>query len=216
MVPYYAARGYNYLTINVNYRHTKIKYRINVIGICLLILFSSLINKERRLLVIKPRNANMEIDYMVLSLVIFVILLVVMFATVKVDYVGAGANNLSRVPVDMLNERNPSGLRKGVNLASLPTTASNNRKSTGAINSSARTANGSVDAVGKNNPSAPKYGLFNLPEKDNYMSPQLREQIDTLRTQYYYDNCQYTLLPHSGGPVPSATSSNIAANSNRK
>ena len=158
----------------------------------------------------------MEIDYMVLSLVIFIILLVVMFATVKVDYVGAGDNRLSGVPVDMLNERNLNGLRKGVNLASLPTTASNNRKSTGATNSSARTANGTADAVGKNNPSAPKYGLFNLPEKDDYMSPQLREQIDTLRTQYYYDNCQYTLLPPSGGPVPSATSSNIAANSNRK
>lgn len=148
----------------------------------------------------------MEIDYMVLSLVIFIILLVVMFTTVKVDYVGAGDNSLAGVPVDMLNERNPNGLRQGVNLASLSTTASNNRKSTGATNSSGRTANGTADAVGKNNPSAPKYGLFNLPEKDDYMSPQLREQIDTLRTQYYYDNCQYTLLP------PGDT----AANSNRK
>ena len=138
----------------------------------------------------------MEIDYMVLSLVIFIILLVVMFATVKVDYVGAGDNSLYRVPVDMLNERNPSGLRNGVNLASLPAA---NRKS-------AKTANGTADAVGKNNPSAPKYGLFNLPEKDDYMSPELREQIDTLRTQYYYDNCQYTLLP-SGGTI---------VNSNRK
>lgn len=136
---------------------------------------------------------------MVLSLVIFIILLVVMFATVKVDYVGAGDNKLYRVPVDMLNERSPSGVRPGSNLASLP--AANNRKSTNATNSSARTANGTADAVGKNNPSAPKYGLFNLPEKDEYMSPQLREQIDTLRTQYYYDNCQYTLLPNSGSPI---------------
>ena len=135
---------------------------------------------------------------MVLSLVIFIILLVVMFATVKVDYVGAGDNKLSRVPVDMLNERSPSGVRPGFNLASLPAT---NRKATNATNSSARTANGTADAVGKNNPSAPKYGLFNLPEKDEYMSPQLREQIDTLRTQYYYDNCQYTLLPSSGSPI---------------
>ncbi len=135
----------------------------------------------------------MEIDYMVLSLVIFIILMVLMFATVKVDYVGAGDNRLSGVPVDMLNERNPTGLRKGFNLASLPA-------------SKAKTANGSVDAVGKNNPSAPKYGLFNLPEKDDYMSPQLREQIDTLRTQYYYDNCQYTLLPQAGTMITSANS----------
>lgn len=139
------------------------------------------------------------VDYMVLSLVIFIILLVLMFATVKVDYVGAGDNQLAGVPVDMLNERSPSGLRKGLNLASLPAGANN------------KTANGSADAVGKNNPSAPKYGLFNLPGKDDYMSPQLREQIDTLRTQYYYDNCQYTLLPPTSIPV-AATGSN----SNRK
>jgi hypothetical protein len=137
-------------------------------------------------------------DYMVLSLVIFIVILVVMFATVKIDYVGSGDNRLARVPVDMLNERSPTGVRKGFNLASLPAT---NSKSTNATNSLARTANGSADAVGKNNPSAPKYGLFNLPEKDDYMSPQLREQIDTLRTQYYYDNCQYTLLPSGGSPI---------------
>ena len=126
---------------------------------------------------------------MVLSLVIFIILLVVIFATVKVDYVSAGDNRLSRVPVDMLNERTPNGLRKGFNLAQLPV---NSTRQSGSNN---KTANGTADTVGKNNPNAPKYGLFNLPEKDDYMSPQLREQIDTLRTQYYYDNCQYTLLP---------------------
>jgi hypothetical protein len=134
----------------------------------------------------------MEIDYIVLSLVIFIILLVVMFASVKIDYVGASDNRLSSVPVDMLNERSPSGLRKGINLAQL-NIADVSRSST-----NNKTANGTADAVGKNNPSAPKYGLFNLPEKDDYMSPQLREQIDTLRTLYYYDNCQYKLLPTNG------------------
>ncbi len=133
----------------------------------------------------------MEIDYMVLSLVVFIVLLVVMFATVKVDYVGAGDNRLSAVPVDMLNERNPTGVRSGFNLASVSSAA--NSKSSDVANN--RVASRQADTVGKNNPNAPKYGLFNLPEKDDYMSPQLREQIDTLRTQYYYDNCQYTLLP---------------------
>jgi len=156
----------------------------------------------------------MEIDYMVLSLVIFIILLVVMFATVKVDYVGAGDNRLATVPVDMLNERSTSGLRKVFNLAVLPAGASatatnNNVRST----AGARTANSPVDGVGKNNPSAPKYGLFNLPEKDDYMSTQLREQIHTLRTQYYYDNCQYTLLAPSGASIPSVAA---GGNSNRK
>ena len=143
----------------------------------------------------------MEIDYMILSLVAFIILLLVMFTTVNVDYVGAGDNRLSSVPVDMLNERSPSGLRKGFNLASLPVSSKPNNQQT-----QQKTANGTTDTVGKNNPSAPKYGLFNLPEKDDYMSPQLREQIDTLRTQYYYDNCQYTLLPPNGISMTSSKS----------
>lgn len=129
-------------------------------------------------------------DYLVISLIIFIVLLVIMFATVNVQYVGKGANNqLSQVPVDMLNERNPSGIRKGFNASSI-----NTKSGTGA------TTSGS-NSVGKNNPSAPKYGLFNLPEKDEYMSPELRAQIDNLRTQYYYDNCQFKLLSSAASPI---------------
>ena len=112
-------------------------------------------------------------DYLTISLVIFVIVMVVMFTTVKIDYVDTD-NNLANVPIDLLNTKNPSRVRQGV---SLPTTENNS------------TAN-----LGKSNPSAPKYGLFNLPEKDAYMSPALRAQIDNMRTQFYYDNCQYKLL----------------------
>lgn len=141
----------------------------------------------------------MVIDYTVLSMVMFVGILIIMFATVNVNYVGSANNDLSHVPVDMLNERYPNGVRNGYNLASQATNnklIANARNSSNASNNNiTKTANGNVDTVGKNNPSAPKYGLFNLPEKDEYMTPQLREQIDTLRTQYYYDNCQYTLLP---------------------
>lgn len=43
--------------------------------------------------------------------------------------------------------------------------------------------------IGKYNPNASSYALYNLPEKDQYMTPDLKNQIDALRTQYYYDNC---------------------------
>jgi hypothetical protein len=45
------------------------------------------------------------------------------------------------------------------------------------------------DNIGKYNPKASSYALYNLPEKDPYMTPDLKNQIDALRTQYYYDNC---------------------------
>lgn len=46
--------------------------------------------------------------------------------------------------------------------------------------------------IGKHNPKATSYALYNLPEKDQYMTPDLKNQIDFLRTQYYYDNCAKT------------------------
>lgn len=121
-------------------------------------------------------------DYMVISLVLFVVLIVIMFASVRIEYVGQGDNKLAHIPVDMLNERNPSGVRAGYN----PSTS---------INKSSTMV---ADNIGKVNPDAPKYGLFNLPEKDEYMSPTFREQIDNMRTRFYYDNCQFSLLPPSG------------------
>jgi hypothetical protein len=43
--------------------------------------------------------------------------------------------------------------------------------------------------VGKFNPYASSHALYNLPAKDQYMSQEFRDQIDKLRTQYYYNNC---------------------------
>ena len=46
-----------------------------------------------------------------------------------------------------------------------------------------------TDNIGKFNPYASSQALYNLPAKDQYMSQEFRDQIDKLRTQYYYNNC---------------------------
>ena len=43
-----------------------------------------------------------------------------------------------------------------------------------------------ASTVGASNPDAPIYAVYNLPEKDPYMSQQFRDQIDMLRSRYYY------------------------------
>jgi hypothetical protein len=35
--------------------------------------------------------------------------------------------------------------------------------------------------------------IYGLPQKDEYMSQTLKEQIDNLETKFYYDNCRYQL-----------------------
>ena len=39
-----------------------------------------------------------------------------------------------------------------------------------------------------------QYSLYGLPEKDEYMSQKLREQLDNLDSKFYYDNCRYKSL----------------------
>jgi hypothetical protein len=51
-----------------------------------------------------------------------------------------------------------------------------------------------TNTVGRVNPKALPFSIFNLPEKDEYMSAELRNQVDMLRTQFYYDNCQGQLI----------------------
>jgi hypothetical protein len=62
-----------------------------------------------------------------------------------------------------------------------------------------------INNIGKVNPKATTYALYNLPEKDEYMTADLRNQIDTLRTRYYYDNCQASSFPR-GAAIKSSES----------
>lgn len=52
-----------------------------------------------------------------------------------------------------------------------------------------------MNKLGKVNPANEALGApFNFPHPDNYMSADLREQIETLRNKFYYDNCKYGSL----------------------
>ena len=101
--------------------------------------------------------------------IIVITLTVILFSSISYSYVSPDPN--AQVPIDLLNTTGK--LRSGTTI----------QRSTNQINN-----------VGKVNPSAPTYALFNLPEKDEYMTADLRNQIDTLRTQYYYDNCQQSTV----------------------
>ena len=45
--------------------------------------------------------------------------------------------------------------------------------------------------IGKYNPKSLSQGLYGLPEVDPYMSELMKQQINSLSTKYYYDNCKY-------------------------
>lgn len=102
--------------------------------------------------------------------IIIIALTVILFSSFSYSYVSPDKN--ADVPIDMLNSTGK------------PRTSIITQQHNPIIQTTA-------SSVGKVNPNAPTYALFNLPEKDEYMTADLRNQIDTLRTQYYYDNCQF-------------------------
>ena len=51
--------------------------------------------------------------------------------------------------------------------------------------------NSKSNDIGKYNPKSLSQGLYGLPEKDPYMSELMKQQINSLSTKYYYDNCKY-------------------------
>ncbi len=97
--------------------------------------------------------------------IIVITLTVILFSSISYSYVSPDPN--AQVPIDLLNTSGK--LRSGTTIQ--------------------RPIN-QINNVGKVNPKASTFALYNLPEKDEYMTADLRNQIDTLRTQYYYDNCQ--------------------------
>lgn len=99
--------------------------------------------------------------------IIVITLTIVLFSSISYAYVSPDPN--AQVPIDMLNSTGKP--RPGMNIPIARTPSQ-------------------IDKVGKVNPKASTFALYNLPEKDEYMTTDLRNQIDTLRTQYYYDNCQ--------------------------
>lgn len=110
----------------------------------------------------------MELDFSLTAIAIFVIIMLIMFARVTVSYETNG-----------LEKPRPTVKRPLLN----------SRNDTSKIGSNDKT-----DNVMKNNDKPPQYSAFGLPEKDAYMTKEFRDQIDSLRTKLYYDNCKYRLL----------------------
>tara|TARA_Y100000389_G_C17445610_1_gene511416 strand:- start:411 stop:815 length:405 start_codon:yes stop_codon:yes gene_type:complete len=110
----------------------------------------------------------MELDFTLTTISVFVIIMLIMFARVNVSYQpGKGAKTIPTVKRHLLNSRNDT---------------------TKSVNTHIKTN------IMKKNDNHPKYSAFGLPPKDSYMTKGLRDQIDSLRTKLYYDNCKYRLL----------------------
>jgi hypothetical protein len=105
-------------------------------------------------------------------LIVFVVILVIMFGSVSVQYIDT--SKYSGVPIDAIDNRYPDKIP-------VQTALNNAVKSTSRVPTA-------------HNQAAPKYGLFGLPEKDEYMNPAFKAQIDELRNVIYYDNCRYQLI----------------------
>jgi hypothetical protein len=119
--------------------------------------------------------------------IIVITLTVILFSSFSYSYVSPDSN--AQVPIDLLNSTGK------------PRSSAVLQQADSAINK---------EEIGKVNPKASTYALFNLPEKDEYMTTDLRNQIDALRTQYYYDNCQF-IEKNSDVPSTKAKFTDICA-----
>jgi len=119
----------------------------------------------------------MELDFTLTVIAIFVIIMLIMFARVTVSYQpGDSAKPKPTIKRPLLNSRNDTSKSVSVD---------------------------KIDTVMKNNDKPPQYSAFGLPEKDAYMSKAFRDQIDSLRTKLYYDNCKFRLLEQFEDDPPS-------------
>lgn len=110
----------------------------------------------------------MELNFSLIAIAIFVILMLIMFAKVNISYQpGEGNTHKPTMKTHLLNSRK---------------------------NTDKTVSQDKMDSVMKNNDNQPGYSAYGLPEKDAYMSKGFRDQIDSLRSKLYYDNCKYNLL----------------------
>lgn len=126
-------------------------------------------------------------EYTAVALIVFIAIMIFMFSSVSLTYVDDSA--YAGIPIDQIDNRKPAGQRMA--RASIPA-MSNISMVIGSPAGMAKVAN--TRPVGLHNPDAPKQGLFGLPEKDEYMNPGFRAQIDELKTKFYYDNCRFRLV----------------------
>ena len=128
-------------------------------------------------------------EYTAVALIVFIAIMIFMFSSVSLTYVDDSA--YAGIPIDQIDNRKPNGSGQRMARASIPP-MSNNSMVIGSPAGIAKAAN--TRQVGLHNPEAPRQGLFGLPEKDEYMNPGFRAQIDELKTKFYYDNCRFRLV----------------------
>lgn len=116
---------------------------------------------------------NLDITTILIGL--FVIILFV-FSSVRITY--KSSNEEDKIPIDLLDERTNTGIQQGVSLNNLD--LNNN------------VALPTKKEVAPYNAYGVKGDLWGLPEKDEYMTPLFREQIDYLKDRYYRDVGPFT------------------------
>lgn len=121
--------------------------------------------------------------YIIYTLIGLCLILFIVFAdfTVSTGSNNNSSNNNLKSVNNKLNNNSSNNNSKSAN---------NKNKD---MNKSA--SNNNINKLGKSNPANEALGApFNFPHPDNYMSDDLREQIETLRNKFYYDNCKYGSL----------------------
>jgi hypothetical protein len=121
----------------------------------------------------------------IIAVVFFII--VIVFSTVKITYKTGNNNAKNSVPIDLLDNRTGTGLQQGINANNYNNNGNNNSNSNNMNNDNMSNTTKTIKSkkISGYNPNASNNDLWGLPEKDQYMTPVFREQIDNLKDRYY-------------------------------
>lgn len=121
-----------------------------------------------------------------LNLYIFIlfIVIIIIFSSINIKF--KNTKSIDNIPIDLLDPRTNTGLQKGIDLNN----NSNISKNTVNLHTNTKRGNtGDISGV-VGIPSTKQnvvHELWDLPEKDEYMNPLFKEQIDNLKKRYYSD-----------------------------
>jgi hypothetical protein len=126
----------------------------------------------------------------IIAVIFFII--VIVFSTVKITYKTGNNNAKNSVPIDLLDNRTDTGLQQGISANNYNNndnnSNANNMNNMDNMNNNSMSNNTKTvksKKVSGYNPNANNNDLWGLPEKDQYMTPIFREQIDNLKDRYY-------------------------------
>lgn len=117
----------------------------------------------------------------IVAIVFFII--VIVFSTVKITYKTGNNNAKNSLPIDLLDNRTGTGLQRGINANNYTNNGNNMNNDSNNMSNTTKTIKSKK--VSGYNPNSNNNDLVGLPEKDQYMTPVFREQIDNLKDRYY-------------------------------